>query len=213
MTRTPDITAHPSHLAPQTRASALGQLGGGVWLTGLSASGKSTLAMALERRLVQGGHPAYTLDGDNLRHGLCAGLGFSPEDRRENIRRAGHVLQLMARAGLVAIGAFISPEPASRAGVRALFDTPELGGRFIEVYVSTPLAVCEARDPKGLYRRARAGEIPQFTGISAPYEPPGSPELTLDLSGGDVEAAVDIVIARLRRAHILPMDSAILPGQ
>lgn len=206
------ITRHANDLTAAERAAALGQRGGGVWITGLSASGKSTLAMALERRLVLAGHPAFALDGDNLRHGLCHGLGFSPAGRSENIRRAGHTLHLMASAGLVAIGAFISPAAADRDQIRALFQRPPTEGRYVEIHVNTPLAACEARDPKGLYRRARAGEIAEFTGISAPYDPPAHPELRLDLAAVDLDAAVEATLAAIAAAGIIPADSGILPA-
>lgn len=157
-----------------------------IWLTGLSGSGKSTLADALERRLFAAGRHTYLLDGDNLRHGLNRDLGFSAEDRCENIRRVGEVGALMVDAGLIAIAAFISPFRADRDLVRAL-----LPQRFIEVHVSTPLNVCEERDPKGLYRKARAGELKQFTGIDSPFEAPLAAELTIDTSTLSVEEAVD----------------------
>lgn len=157
-----------------------------IWLTGLSGSGKSTLADALERRLFAAGRHTYLLDGDNLRHGLNRDLGFSAEDRCENIRRVGEVGALMVDAGLIAIAAFISPFREDRDLVRALL--PE---RFVEVHVSTPLNICEERDPKGLYRKARAGELKQFTGIDSPFEAPLAAELTIDTSTLSVESAVD----------------------
>ena len=147
-----------------------------VWFTGLSGSGKSTLAFALEEALIERGVAAYVLDGDNIRFGLNRDLGFSPEDRTENIRRIGEVCRLFGDAGIVVLTAFISPYAADRNQARAIH--PE--GTFIEVYVDTPLDVCEARDPKGLYAKARVGEIPDSSGISAPYEPPPSPEITID---------------------------------
>jgi len=157
-----------------------------IWLTGLSGSGKSTLGDALERRLFEAGRHTYLLDGDNLRHGLSRDLGFSADDRCENIRRVGEVGGLMVDAGLIAIAAFISPFRADRDLVRAL-----LPDRFVEVHVSTPLSVCEERDPKGLYRKARDGELKQFTGIDSPFEPPLAAELTIDTSTLSVEDAVD----------------------
>ncbi len=147
-----------------------------VWFTGLSGSGKSTLAFALEAALLERGVAAYVLDGDNVRFGLNRDLGFSPEDRTENIRRIGEVCRLFTDAGVVVLTAFISPYVADRDQVRAIH--PE--DAFIEVFVDTPLEICEARDPKGLYVKARAGEIPDFSGISAPYEPPPAPEITID---------------------------------
>ena len=159
------------------RSARNGHPGCVIWLTGLSGSGKSTLATELERELFNAGRQAYTLDGDNIRHGLCSDLGFSPEDRKENIRRVGEVAKLFTEAGVICITAFISPYRSDRELVRHLFD--QAGGKFIEVYVNAPLAVCEQRDPKGLYAKARANQIAEFTGISAPYEVPENPELIL----------------------------------
>ena len=158
------------------RAENLGHGSRTVWFTGLSGSGKSTLAFALEEALVSRGVAAYVLDGDNIRSGLSRDLGFSPEDRAENIRRIGEVCRLFQDAGLVVLTAFVSPYVADRDAVRGLH--PE--GAFVEVFVDTPIEVCEARDVKGLYAKARAGEIPEFTGISAPYEPPVHPEIRID---------------------------------
>jgi adenylyl-sulfate kinase len=177
----------------------LGQRGCVVWLTGLSGSGKSTLAVALEAALVGAGHLAFVLDGDNLRQGLNSDLGFAPADRAENIRRAGEVAALLADAGLVAVTAFISPYRADREVARAAVGSD----RFLEVLVDAPLEVCEGRDPKQLYRRARAGEIQEFTGVSAPYEPPPSPDLTLDTAALDVEACVGQLLARLEQRGFL----------
>ncbi len=146
-----------------------------VWLTGLSGAGKSTIATELERELFNLGKHAYVLDGDNIRHGLCSDLGFSPQDRKENIRRVGEVAKLFADAGVICITAFISPYRADRDLARKILPR----SRFIEVYVNAPIEVCEQRDPKGLYAKARSGEIKEFTGISAPYEPPLNPEIEL----------------------------------
>jgi adenylyl-sulfate kinase len=168
------------------REQALGQRGRLLWLTGLSGSGKSTIASRLEKELVDAGRATYLLDGDNLRHGLCADLGFSDADRRENIRRAGEVARLMVDAGLIVVVALISPYRAERAGLRGRMAE----GDFVEIHVSTPLDVCEARDVKGLYARARAGEIPNFTGISSPYETPENPELEYDTSVVELDDAV-----------------------
>ncbi len=158
------------------RVALLGHGGQTVWFTGLSGSGKSTLAFAVEEALVARGVAAYVLDGDNVRFGLNRDLGFSAEDRTENVRRIGEVCRLFQDAGLVALSAFISPYRADRDAVRALH--PE--GSFVEVFVDTPLDICEARDVKGLYARARTGEIPEFSGISAPYEAPDAPDITVD---------------------------------
>lgn len=158
------------------RVALLGHGGRTVWFTGLSGSGKSTLAFAVEEALVARGVAAYVLDGDNVRFGLNRDLGFSAEDRTENVRRIGEVCRLFQDAGLVVLSAFISPYRADRDAVRALH--PE--GSFVEVFVDTPLEICEARDVKGLYARARTGEIPEFSGISAPYEAPDAPDITVD---------------------------------
>ena len=174
------------------RARVLGHEGRTVWFTGLSGSGKSTLAFAVEEALIARGVACYVLDGDNVRFGLNRDLGFSPEDRTENIRRIGEVCRLFQDAGLVVLTAFISPYRADRAQVRDLHP-PEA---FVEVFVDTPLEVCESRDVKGLYAKARAGEIPDFSGISAPYEPPASPELRVD-TVRSLEVCVADVLAHL----------------
>ena len=164
-----------------------------VWLTGLSGAGKSTIAEELERSLLSQGRPTYVLDGDKLRTGLCSDLGFSPADRTENIRRVAEVAKLFADAGLICIVAFISPYRADRARARSLM--PE--GKFIEAYLSAPLEVCEQRDPKGLYARARAGLVKDFTGISAPYELPLNPELELRTADQSVTDCVAKLRAKL----------------
>ena len=194
-----NIVWHDTLVTPEDRARLLGQAGAVVWFTGLSGSGKSTITTRVEAALLRRGLHAFVLDGDNVRHGLCADLGFSPADRAENIRRVGHVARLMADANLLCLTAFISPLRADRAAVRAL-----LPGRVIEVFVDTPLDVCEARDPKGLYRKARAGLIPDFTGISAPYEPPDAPELHLPTHGRSPDACADAVIAHLQSRGLVP---------
>ena len=170
-------------------------LGSTVWLTGLSGSGKSTIAVALERRLVLAGRPAFRLDGDNLRHGLNADLGFSSADRDENVRRAGEVAAILAEAGVVAIVPLISPYRAARDRARAVHEAR--GVPFFEVFVDTPIEVCEERDPKGLYTKARAGELPGFTGIDDPYEAPVSPDLVLTPDLGDPSVQAGIVLALL----------------
>lgn len=172
------------------RESLLGQRGRLIWLTGLSGSGKSTIATALESRLHDLSRAVYLLDGDNLRHGLCSDLGFGEADRKENVRRAGEVARLMVDAGLVVLVAMISPFRVERDGVRARFDA----GDFVEVYVNTPLEVCEQRDVKGLYKRARAGEIPKFTGISSPYEEPVYAEVVLETNRLSLEECVNQVV-------------------
>jgi adenylylsulfate kinase len=189
-----------SHVTADARATMLGHRPATLWFTGLSGSGKSTVATAVEQRLVERGVAAYVLDGDNVRHGLNADLGFSPDDREENIRRIGEVCRLFHDAGLVVLTAFISPYRADRDRARALHPT----GGFLEVYVDTPIEVCEARDPKGLYRKARAGEIPEFSGISAPYEPPDAPELRLPTGEQTLDESVAAVLAHLEAAGIIP---------
>ncbi|OYD08415.1 adenylyl-sulfate kinase [Paludifilum halophilum] len=164
-----------------------------LWFTGLSGAGKSTLANAVDRRLTERGLRSYVLDGDNIRHGLNRGLGFSPEDRRENIRRIGEVAKLFVDSGQIALTAFISPFREDRDRVRDILDP----GEFIEIHVDCALDECERRDPKGLYEKARRGEIPEFTGISSPYEPPGSPELTIRTDRLNIEESVNRVIAYL----------------
>ena len=164
-----------------------------LWFTGLSGSGKSTIANALDVALHKRGYHTFLLDGDNVRHGLCSDLGFSDDDREENIRRVGEVCKLFADAGLIVMSAFISPFTSDRRMVRKLFPA----GEFIEVFMDTPLATCEERDPKGLYQKARSGQIKHFTGIDSPYEIPSHPELRLDTSTKSVEECVDTLIAYL----------------
>ena len=176
-----------------------GHLGAVVWFTGLSGAGKSTIAAAAEQELTARGLHTYSLDGDNSRFGLCSDLGFSADDRAENIRRIGEVAALMHDAGLIVLSAFISPAKAHRDAVRKRL--PE--GRFIEVHVATSLEACEARDVKGLYAKARAGEIKGFTGIDDPYEAPESAELTLDTAGKSVDACVQEVIDLLETRGIV----------
>ena len=190
-----NVVWHQGSLSPDARAEALGHRGATVWLTGLSGSGKSTVAVELERRLVIAGRPAYILDGDNLRHGLNADLGFSDGDRAENVRRVGEVARLLADAGVVALVPVISPFRAGRDAVRSKHE--ETGVPFVEVFVDTPLEVCEQRDPKGLYEKARAGELRGFTGIDSPYEPPMSPEVVLKPDDGDPSQQAERVLALL----------------
>ncbi len=172
------------------RAANFGHEPRTVWFTGLSGSGKSTLAFALEEALIAKGVACYVLDGDNVRFGLNQDLGFSPEDRTENIRRIGEVCRLFQDAGLVVLTAFISPYQADRAQVRQLH--PD--GAFVEVFVDTPIEICEQRDVKGLYAKARAGEIPEFSGISAPYEAPENPELTIDTGQPLADCVNDLIV-------------------
>jgi adenylylsulfate kinase len=188
-----NITWHGGHIGRPEREALLGQRGATVWLTGLSGSGKSTIAVAVEAALVKRGRLAYVLDGDNVRHGLNKNLGFSPADRTENIRRIAEVAKLFTDCGVLAFTSFISPYRADRAAARALFAP----GDFIEVYVAADVSTCEGRDPKGLYKQARAGKIPEFTGISAPYEEPEAPELVLDTARQSPEESVNALIAYL----------------
>jgi len=190
-----DVTWQPSTLDRAERWAALAQQGATVLLTGLPASGKSTIAVALERRLVDGGQAAYLLDGDNIRQGLSEDLGFAPGDRAEHIRRVGQVARLFADAGVIAVVSLISPLAADRQQLRQAHE--EAGLQFVEVFVDTPVQECERRDPKGLYARARAGEIQGFTGIDAPYEAPADPEVHVCTSEITVEQAVAEIIGLL----------------
>jgi len=185
----PHLTRVAHSVATTERERQNGHLGGVLWLTGLSGSGKSTLAFALEEALFARGYQVYVLDGDNVRHGLNADLGFTHGDRTENIRRVGEVAALFADAGLVCISAFISPYRADRETARLAAK-----GRFHEVYLDADLETCERRDPKGLYRKARAGQIADFTGVSAPYEEPTSPNLVIRTAETDVETGLATAI-------------------
>lgn len=186
---------HPSDVSRDRRWQATGGVGATVWLTGLSGSGKSTVAVELERQLLDRDRPAYLLDGDNLRHGLNGDLGFSAADRNENVRRVAQVARLFADAGVIAIVPLISPYRAARDLARRLHEAADL--RFIEVFVDTPLDECERRDPKGLYARARAGEITGMTGIDDPYEPPQAPELRFVPDDGSAAEVAAILRAQL----------------
>ena len=188
-----NVIWHTHPVDQDTRAAQKAQRPLVIWFTGLSASGKSTIAGALEQILTQQGYHTYLLDGDNVRHGLCKDLGFSDSDRTENIRRVGEVAKLTADAGLITLAAFISPFRADRDLVREIM--PE--GQFIEVFVDAPLSVCQGRDPKGLYAKALRGEIKQFTGIDSPYEEPESPEVHIDAGTLSVAQAVNQLLAHL----------------
>jgi adenylylsulfate kinase len=196
-----NITWHAGTVTREERQKGLGQKGVTVWLTGLSASGKSTIAVALEQVLIQRGHHAYVLDGDNVRHGLNKNLGFSAEDRAENIRRIGEVCKLFADAGIITISSFISPYRADRDNVRALHGAANLP--FLEVYIDCPLDEAEKRDPKGLYKKARAGEIKGFTGIDDPYEEPSNAEIHLRTDQFSVEESVRALLEELDSRGIL----------
>ncbi|MFZ5476271.1 MAG: adenylyl-sulfate kinase [Myxococcota bacterium] len=195
-----NITWHGAIVTPEEREQVVGQKGAVIWLTGLSASGKSTIARRAEQILLERGHVCYVLDGDNIRFGLNKDLGFSPADRTENIRRIGEVAKLFADACVVTLTAFISPYRADRDKVRAIMPP----GQFIECYVNAPIEVCEQRDPKGLYKKARAGQIPEFTGISAPYEEPLTPELTLLTGELSVDEAALAILRHLEEKGYLP---------
>lgn len=192
----------PSALTRAERWRRLDHAGATVWLTGLPASGKSTLACDLERRLVNAGRAAYWLDGDNLRHGLNGDLGFDPDSRSENVRRTSHVAALLADGGTVAIVSLVSPYAADREAARRVTEVLDLP--FIEVFVDTPLVECERRDPKGLYARARSGSITDFTGISDAYEPPPAPEVRIVGYGGEIETQVAAILAALERRAPTP---------
>lgn len=194
-----NLTWHIGEVDKEARASAHGHRGAVLWFTGLSGSGKSTIGHRVERMLIERGAFAYVLDGDNIRHGLNSDLGFAPEDRVENIRRIGEVARLFADAGGLVLSAFISPYRKDRERVRGLMGP----GEFIEVFVDTPLEICEARDPKGLYKKARAGEISNFTGLDAPYEAPASPEVHLETENLSVDEAAGLVVRYLEEQHIL----------
>ncbi|WP_347273954.1 adenylyl-sulfate kinase [Candidatus Kuenenia sp.] len=188
-----NIKWHHGKITKAHRIEMMKQKGVTIWLTGLSGSGKSTIAVELEHALVENKHQAYILDGDNIRHGLNKNLGFSPEDRAENIRRIGEVAKLFTDANIITITAFISPYKEDRDNARKLQNE----GEFIEIYVKCPINVCEQRDVKGLYKKARAGEIKEFTGISAPYEEPSNPELTIDTSLMPVEESTMAILKYL----------------
>lgn len=191
-----NITWHHSDFSREQRWSALGVQGATVWLTGLSGGGKSTVAVELEAQLIRAGRLAYLLDGDNIRHGLNSDLGFSDEDRAENVRRNGEVARLMADAGMVAIVPVISPFREGRDRVRQMHEVAGL--TFVEVFLDTPLGECEQRDPKGLYAKARSGELSGMTGIDSPYEPPTNPELILKPTDGSPEELATLVFSFLR---------------
>lgn len=194
-----NITAVAHRVSREDRWRTNGHRSGVLWFTGLSGSGKTTLALELEQRLFALGMQVYVLDGDNIRHGLSADLGFSPADRGENIRRVGEVAALMARAGYITISAFISPYRADRALARRA-----AGEDFHEVHLTADIAVCEERDPKGLYEKARRGEIADFTGISAPYEVPEAAELSVDTGSQTVDESVAILVDFVNQIFTLP---------
>lgn len=189
-----NLTSVSHALEPSDRAAHYGHRGAVLWFTGLSGSGKSTLAMALEQTLMRKGYACYVLDGDNVRKGLNSNLGFSPEDRTENIRRVGEVAALFADAGLICITAFISPYRTDRALARNA-----CGDAFHEIHIAADLATCESRDPKGLYKKARAGDLPQFTGVSAPYEAPQAAELVIDTACEGIAKSLESLLNYVTR--------------
>jgi adenylylsulfate kinase len=198
-TKSKNLTWHEGQVSRDEREELLGQRGATIWLTGLSGSGKSTVAVAAEKALRGLGRLTYILDGDNVRMGLNSNLGFSPDDRTENIRRIGEVAKLFTDAGIIVFSSFISPYRSDRDQVRDIMADDD----FVEVHVAASLETCEGRDVKGLYKKARAGEIPEFTGISAPYEEPLKPELVLDTNDKTVEESVAHLVAYLEKAGVL----------
>jgi adenylylsulfate kinase len=190
-----NIAWHTSGVTRAERELVRGHKGAAVWFTGLSGSGKSTIASSVEHELLKLGCAAYVLDGDNVRHGLCRDLGFSPEDRDENIRRIGEVAKLFVDANVLCLCAFISPYQSMRARLRTTLGTRD----FVEIYVRASLRTCEERDPKGLYKKAREGKISDMTGIGSPYEPPEDPELVLDTERSTVDESVQQVLGFLRK--------------
>ncbi|MBN6189345.1 adenylyl-sulfate kinase [Aneurinibacillus sp. BA2021] len=195
-----NIVWHPTAVTKEARRKLHGHKSAVLWFTGLSGSGKSTLANAVETRLHEKGLRTYLLDGDNIRHGINRDLGFSEQERKENIRRIGEVAKLFVDAGSVVLTAFISPYAADRELVRSLMED----GEFIEIYIKCPLDECERRDPKGLYKKARANEIAEFTGISAPYEEPLAPDMVIETDKQTIPGAVEQIISHLIKAAIIP---------
>ncbi|MGK4465893.1 adenylyl-sulfate kinase [Mammaliicoccus sciuri] len=199
MSASTNITWHDSEVTKAQRQERNGHKSVVIWFTGLSGSGKSTISVALEKALFEQNITSYRLDGDNIRHGLNQNLGFSPEDRKENIRRIGEVGKLMVDAGVVTMTAFISPYEEDRNTVRGILED----GEFIEVFTKCSLDECESRDPKGLYKKARSGEIKEFTGINAPYEEPSNPEIVIDTENESVEESVEKIVAYLKENQYL----------
>lgn len=200
MKKSPDIVWHQAGITRDLRQQLNAHRSAVIWFTGLSGSGKSSLSHAIEERLYKMNCRTYVLDGDNVRHGLCGDLGFSEHDRNENIRRIGEISKLFVDAGTITLAAFISPFKADRQLARQLFAP----GDFIEIYCRCPLEVCERRDVKGVYQKARAGKIQNFTGISSPYEPPANPELTIDTDSTPLDQCVNQVFDYLSLHNIIP---------
>lgn len=199
-----DISRFNGYVKKADREKLHGHKGVAVWLTGFSASGKSTIAHHLEKRLYEMGRSTYVLDGDNVRHGLCADLGFSSCDRSENIRRIGEMARLFVESGIILLAAFISPDRADRRKIRETIGEEN----FIEVFVDCPISVCRLRDPKGIYQRALSGEIKNFTGISAKYDPPERPDITIRSHEEAVDSAVNRLIAHMRKRRFIPESGA-----
>jgi bifunctional enzyme CysN/CysC len=199
--RSPNVRWQGTRMTRERRWRTLGQRGATLWFTGLPGAGKSTVASAVEERLIEAGQPAFLLDGDNLRHGLNGDLGFDEHARTENVRRTAHVARLLAESGTVALVSLVSPYEADRRAAAALHAGDELV--FLEVFIDAPLELCEQRDPKGLYARARAGELDGLTGVGAPYEPPSQPDLVLGRDGESVEAEVQKVLELLHERGVL----------
>ena len=199
MSASTNITWHDSEVTKEQRQERNGHKSVVIWFTGLSGSGKSTISVALEKALFEQQITSYRLDGDNIRHGLNQNLGFSPEDRKENIRRIGEVGRLMVDAGVVTMTAFISPYEEDRNIVRTILED----GEFIEVFTKCSLDECETRDPKGLYKKARNGEIKEFTGINAPYEEPSNPEIVIDTEHESIEESVNKIVSYLKEKQYL----------
>lgn len=199
MVRNNNVVWHHATVTRALRETKNGHRGAIIWFTGLSGSGKSTIAHAVEEKLHQMGCRTFVLDGDNVRHGLCGDLGFSTEDRVENIRRVGEVTKLFMEAGVIVLTAFISPFRADRERVRGMVKH----GDFIEIYCECPLEVCETRDVKGLYKKARAGQISEFTGISSPYEGPENPELVVGTANTPLETCVDTIVNYLIKQEVV----------
>ncbi|WP_440118219.1 adenylyl-sulfate kinase [Paenibacillus sp. QZ-Y1] len=200
-----NITWQQSNLNRQDREKHHGHRSRALWFTGLSGAGKSSLAFALEQYLYEKGVHSYVLDGDNVRHGLNRDLGFTAEDRQENLRRIGEVSKLMVDAGLFVLSAFISPHAQDREMVKQLFDPDD----FIEIYVQCSIEECERRDPKGLYKKARSGDIPHFTGVSAPYDIPENPSLIIDTEQLSLEEAVHEIVQHLERTGALQLPHSV----
>jgi len=194
-----NVVWHHATVTRARRQQQNGHRGAIVWFTGLSGSGKSTLAHAVEESLHQQGCRTFVLDGDNVRHGLCSDLGFSSKDRVENIRRIGEMAKLFMEAGVIVLTAFISPYRADRERVRGMVEH----GDFIEIFCNAPIEICEGRDVKGMYKKARAGQIPEFTGISSPYEAPENPELSVDTGSAEIDACVQQVIGEMSQRGLI----------